>query len=95
MSGYIFYRYSLRKMVKLFANSGDPDQKPHSAASDLGLHCLPVTHLGVSSLQCVTHVKPTCSNIRISDLGIQIFSIITVESDHTVYMQYGTFLRYV
>ena len=30
-------------MVVLFANSGDPDQMPHSAASDLGLHCLPVT----------------------------------------------------
>ena len=32
-------------MVELhvFANSEDPDQTPHSAASDLGLHCLPVT----------------------------------------------------
>ena len=35
-------------MVELFANSGDPDQMPHSAAFDLGLHCLPVTLLGVS-----------------------------------------------
>ena len=26
------------------ANSGDPDQKPHSVASDLGLHCLPMSH---------------------------------------------------
>ena len=33
-------------MAKLFANSGDPDQMPHSAASDLGLHCLPVTFYG-------------------------------------------------
>ena len=24
----------------LFANSGDPDQTSHDAASDLGLHCL-------------------------------------------------------
>ena len=41
-----------QKMVELSANSGDPDQMPHSAApdqmlhsaaSDLGLHCLPVT----------------------------------------------------
>ena len=40
-------------MVELFANSTDPDQKLHSAASDLGLHCLLVTHLGVSSLQRV------------------------------------------
>ena len=35
------------------ANSGNPDQMPHSAASDLGLHCLPVTLLGVSRLQWV------------------------------------------
>ena len=30
-------------MVELFADSGDPDQTPRAAASDLGLHCqLPV-----------------------------------------------------
>ena len=40
-------------MAKLLANSGDPDQTPHSAASDLGLHCLPVTLLRVSRLQWV------------------------------------------
>ena len=40
-------------MAKLFANSGDPNQMPHSAAFDLGLHCLPITLLGVSSLQWV------------------------------------------
>ena len=40
-------------MVELFANSGDPDQMPCSAGSDLGLHCLPVTHLRASSLQWV------------------------------------------
>ena len=38
-------------MVKLFANSEDPDQTPRSAASDLGLHCLPITLFGVSRLQ--------------------------------------------
>ena len=38
-------------MTKLFANSGDPDQTPRSAASDLGLHCLPITILLVSRLQ--------------------------------------------
>ena len=43
-------------MVELFANSGDPDQTPRSAASDLGLHCLPVTRVGVPSLQLVKHV---------------------------------------
>ena len=38
-------------MAKLFANSGDPDQTPHSAASDLGLYCLPITIAGVSRLK--------------------------------------------
>ena len=41
-------------MTKLFANSGDPDQKPHSAASDLGLQCLPITLLGDFRLNWVT-----------------------------------------
>ena len=44
------YTYSQRKMVGLFATSGNPNQTPRSAASDQGLHCLPVTHLGVSCL---------------------------------------------
>ena len=34
----MWYRYSERKMVELFANSEDPDQMPYSAMSDLGLH---------------------------------------------------------
>ena len=40
-------------MFELFANSGNPDQAPHSVASDLGLHCLPITLLGVFRLQWV------------------------------------------
>ena len=47
-------------MAKLFANSGDPDQTMHSAVSDLGLHCLPITllrHLRVSRLQWVKYYK--------------------------------------
>ena len=40
-------------MAKLFANSGDPDQMPHFAASDLGLHCLPISLLWVSGLKWV------------------------------------------
>ena len=31
----------------LLANNVDPDQTPHYVASDLGLHCLPVTLSGV------------------------------------------------
>ena len=43
-------------MVELSANSGDPDQMPHSAVSDLGLHCLPITLLRVSRLQWVNEL---------------------------------------
>ena len=32
----------------LSANNVDPDQTPHHVASDLDLHCLPVTLLRVS-----------------------------------------------
>ena len=45
------FTYSWGKMAKLFADSGDPDQMPHSAAPDLGLHCLPITLLWVFRLQ--------------------------------------------
>ena len=40
-------------MAKLFANSGDPDQMLHSAESDLGLHYLSFTFLGVYRLKWV------------------------------------------
>ena len=33
-------------MAKLYASSGDPDQTPQNAVSDLGLHDLPVTLFG-------------------------------------------------
>ena len=39
----------LKKIVVLFANSGHPDQTPRSAASDLGLHCLPATRSSMGS----------------------------------------------
>ena len=50
-------------MAKLFANSGDPDQTPRSAASDLGLHCLLITLLRVSRLQWVNSVVPSLGQI--------------------------------
>ena len=40
-------------MDKLFANIEKPDQTPRSAASDLGLHCLPITLLWISRQQLV------------------------------------------
>ena len=53
MSGYNYDVDIPKKIVELFSSSGDPDQMPHSVTSDLGLHCLPVTRLGVFSLQWV------------------------------------------
>ena len=52
------------KRAKLFANSRDPDQTPRSAASDLGLHCLPVTLLRVSRLQWVNSLDRFISTAR-------------------------------
>ena len=45
-------------MAEVFANSEDPDQTPRSAASDLGLHSLAITMLGVSRLQWVKMPNP-------------------------------------
>ena len=49
------------------ANSGDPDQMPHSVASDLGLRYLPMSHmrtLGIYGLKmqlfCLSH--KSCRN---------------------------------
>ena len=62
-------------MAKLFANSGDPDQMPHSVASDLGMHCLPITGtlLRVSQLQWVNEDgctwKENASHMTIFSLG--------------------------
>ena len=44
-------------MVELFGNSEDPDQTPHSAASDLGLHCLLNTCLGSPDYNGLTPYK--------------------------------------
>ena len=48
-------------MVELFANSGDPDQTPHSAMSDLGLHCLPVTDLGSPVFNGLKPIASPCT----------------------------------
>ena len=50
-------------MTKLFANGGDPDQ---IAASDLGLHCLPIIISLVSDyngLTLKTPRKPATENV--------------------------------
>ena len=45
------------------ANSIGPDQRPHSAASNLDLHCLPFTILRISRLKWIDRIV-----LKISDL---------------------------
>ena len=62
-------------MVKQFANSGDPDQMPHSLAFDLGLQCLPIALIGVSILQWVN-----------TGNSFQNYCSVLQEKMHTVYV---------
>ena len=63
-------------MAKLFVNCGDPDQTPHSAASDLGLHCLPITLSGISRLKWINFIYLfiyfyfyfRCNDVKHSDI---------------------------
>ena len=65
-------------MVELFANIGDPDQTLHSAASDLDLHYLPNTLLGISRLQWV----------KVSSVA-QLNACLTEEQEVVVWPQLG------
>ena len=44
MVGWYFSFLSKFKLNILYTKSEDPDQTPHSVASDLGLYCLPTSH---------------------------------------------------
>ena len=65
-------------MVELFANSGDPEQTPYSATSDLGLRCVPVILLRVSRLQWVNTIIGTCPKFRV-DVCLCGFDIPVIE----------------
>ena len=60
-------------MIELFANSGDADQTLHFAASDLGLHCLPITPLGVSRLQWVKRSFVFIHNLKEKNNNIELY----------------------
>ena len=65
------FRYTKRKVAKPFANCGDSDQMLHSVASDLDLHCLPITLLGVSRL-----LRKKRRQNTIATLNIQISTAV-------------------
>ena len=46
VSGKFFLLLCFVEIPLLNANCVDPDQMPYSAASDLGLHCLPMSLFG-------------------------------------------------
>ena len=75
MSGYAFLIF-LKKMAELFANSVNPDQTPHSAASDLDLHCLLITLLGVSRLKVVNKTLPLCFELlTVKEVVLILFNL--------------------
>ena len=56
--GGIFHFYSnFNTKNILLANSENSDQMPHSVASDLGLHCLPVSHKKKAEAYMVLYKK--------------------------------------
>ena len=57
VSGYFLLLQCFIEIPVLNANSVDTDQMPLFAASDLGLHYLPITFLEVSRLKWVKHME--------------------------------------
>ena len=53
VSGWFVLLPCFTEIPVLYANSVDPDQTPRSAASDLGLHCLPMSLLWDTRLKWV------------------------------------------
>ena len=54
------------------ANSGDPDQTPHSVASDLGLRYLPMSHKKDARIICVKNASILQSHKSCRNLGSEI-----------------------
>ena len=52
----MFHFYCIFHKKFLQANSDDPDQMPHSAASELGLHCL---HMSLNWVYILKNVDGT------------------------------------
>ena len=57
---FITVMFFFLEISELNANSVDPDQTPSSAASDLGLHCLPVSLLWDARLIWVKSKISSC-----------------------------------
>ena len=53
VSGWSLLLSCFKELSEFNANNVDPDQMPHSAASDLGQHCLPMSLLWDARLKWV------------------------------------------
>ena len=97
-------------MAELFANRGDADQTPHSAASDLGLHCLSITLSRVFRLQWVNltvtigtyHIQlkahiPKCTAKKFCSLQItaSVLFVYFFMKAVTSYFVYSHFFYYI
>ena len=49
----VFFIFIQNLIGHSIANSGDPDQTSRFSASDLGLHCLPMSHKKDARLTCI------------------------------------------
>ena len=76
-------------MAKLYANSGDPDQAPHSAASDPGLHLLANYLLGIPRFKWVkqeTFISTIKGALHSFDLHFYLFTALTyIKCNHSKY----------
>ena len=54
----VFFYYLIIEIPVLNTNSVEPDQLPHSAVSNLGLHCLQRSHLWDARLEWVKDLDP-------------------------------------
>ena len=72
----LFYRFNFILDENPVSDSVDSDQTPHYVASDLGLHCLPMTLLQVSRYEKIQVSIITITNIPFKPL-IQILIQLT------------------
>ena len=59
---------------RTFCNSGDPDQMPHTVASDLGMHCLPMSHKKDARLIWVKPKQSSNNNHGFKRISIKFMS---------------------
>ena len=55
----------IQTLIKHSVSSGDPDQTLHCGVSDLGLHCLSMSHKKYAVHIWVSGVSAQCMNILI------------------------------